>query len=308
MKKIVVSLMTICVVAGLIGGGLFADFSDIETSRDNYFQTGSLDLKVSDFLGTEYQDPNVPAFYMVSDAYPCCDKSIFIDLENYGQGFQCQPWAYLHVKNLECYWVVPKNVWKWVDSTGAEVAAPVPEPPHEAIGTGFPKPLNEPEYVAECGGIAGEDVNGNPVVVPGIGVCYGEDCRLAEHVGVLMYAAGPYKEDEKPATSADVPSADWRPLPMPDPNGDGVTKMNELVCVEMELGQIPNNYGMWLHISVHFQDFDEEDAFAQGLIPTTYFDENIPAEAKWDHWPTNAMQKDGMKFDMAFELLQNKLP
>jgi hypothetical protein len=307
MKKIVMSLMTICLVAGLVGGGLFADFSDIETSRDNFFQTGALDLKVSDFLGTEYQDPNVPAFYEITDALPCCDKSIFLDLENYGQGFQVIPWAYVHFKNLECYWVVPKNVWKWVDANGDECDAPVPTPVHGDTGVGFPKPLNEPEYVAECGGEAGEDVDGNPVIVPGIGVCYGESGELAEHIGVLMWKAGPYPHATKPATSSDVPAADWELVTLPDPNGDGVTKMDEVFCEQIEVGQIPMNEGMWIHMSLHFQDFDEEDAFAQGLIPTTYFDESIPAEAKWDHWPTNAMQKDGMRYDMAFELLQNPL-
>ena len=302
MKKIVLSLMTICLVAGLIGGGLFADFSDIETSRDNYFQTGALDLKVSNNLGVEFQDPNVPAFYQITDAWPCCDKSIFFDLENYGQGFQKVPELYVHFKNLECYWVVPKNVWAWVDEDGNTVDAPDPEPQHGVIGMGFPKPLNEPEYVAELGGIAGEDVNGNPVVVPGIGLCYGESCQLSEHIGVLMWAAGPYAHGAKPATSADVPAADWTMVTLPDPNGDGVTKMNEVICNQMDLGPLPNNSGLWVHMSLHFQDFDEEDAFAQGLIPTTYFDDVL--EWKWDHWPTNAMQKDGMKFDMAFELVQ----
>jgi hypothetical protein len=60
-------------------------------------------------------------------------------------------------------------------------------------------------------------------------------------------------------------------------------------------------------MALHFQDFDEEDAYEEGLIPTTYFDEDYP-EAKWDHWPTNAMQKDGVMFDIAFELLQNQVP
>ena len=312
MKKIIVSLMTICVVAGLVGGGLFADFSDIETSKDNYFQTGALDLKVSDQVGNEYQDPNVPAFFQVTDAWPCCDKSYYFDLENWGQGFQCAPWAYLHIKNLECYWVVPKNVLMWVNEDGSEATAttipaiPDPLPSAGAVGTGFPKPLNEPEYVAEVGGIAGEDVGGNPVTVPGIGVCYGEGCELAKHVGVKLWKAGPWPHEDKPATGADVPDLDWESVPLPDPNGDGVTKLDEIICVEVELGEIPNCNGIWLHIALHFQDFDEEDAFAQGLIPTTYFDDTIPSEAKWDHWPTNAMQKDGMEFDMAFELLQSR--
>lgn len=294
--------MTICLVAGLVGGGLFADFSDIETSRDNYFQTGALDLKVSNQLGVEFQDPNVPAFYQITDAWPCCDKSIFFDLENYGQGFQKVPELYVHFKNFECYWVVPKNVWAWVDANGNTVDPPDPEPVHGDIGMGFPKPLNEPEYVAELGGIAGEDVNGDPVVVPGIGLCYGEDCRLAEHIGVMMWVAGPYNHP-KPAL-LDVPQGDWRMIDIPDTDGDGHIKLNDIFCWQVDLGPLPSNSGLWVHISLHFQDYDEEEAVADGLLDRGYFDENIPCEAKWDHWPTNAMQKDGMRFDMAFELLQ----
>jgi hypothetical protein len=59
-----------------------------------------------------------------------------------------------------------------------------------------------------------------------------------------------------------------------------------------------------LLIRLHAQDFDEEDAFAQGLIPTTYFDETYP-EAKWDHWPTNAYMGDICQFDMKFTMNQD---
>jgi predicted ribosomally synthesized peptide with SipW-like signal peptide len=309
MKNIVLSVMVVCTLIGGALAGTLADFSDIEVSRDNYFETGSLDLKVSDYMGRLYQDPDVPAFYQVSDAWPCCDKSVFFDLENFGQGFQAVPHVYMHIKNLNCYWIVPKNPI-WVDEDGDVVAAPVPAPPTGTIGTGFPKPLCEPEYVAECGGIAGENATGQPVEVPGIGLCYGETCELAEHVGVLIEVAGPYDETVKPATSYDVPTDDWEALDLSDYdlNGDGVIKLNELVCVQIDLGGLPNNAGLWVHVSLHLQDFTEEDAYAQGLIPTTYFDETIPAELKWNDWPTNALMKDGMSFDMAFELLQLPAP
>ncbi len=100
MKKIVVSLMLIALMAGLISGGLFADFSDIETSHDNYFSSGSMDLKVSNYLGMEYEDPNVPMFFQIENAWPCCSKDVRFDLHNVGQGFQQNPWLYLHIKNL----------------------------------------------------------------------------------------------------------------------------------------------------------------------------------------------------------------
>ena len=56
MKKILISLMAIALVVGLVGVGIFASFSDTETSSGNTFTAGTLDLKVD---GND--DPNVVA-------------------------------------------------------------------------------------------------------------------------------------------------------------------------------------------------------------------------------------------------------
>ena len=309
MKNIFLSVVVVATLVAAGVGGTLADFSDIEMSEDNFFSTGSLDLAVSDYTGMEYNGTNVPAIYEQSDAWPCCDKSRFFDLENHGQGAQIEPNVYVHFKNFDCYWVQPKDMSViWVDDTGAVVAAPANAPgPGQPQGTlpDYPKPLTEPEYVAECGGLAGEDVDGNPVIVPGVGLCYGETCELPRHIKVLAWIAGPYVDTVKPANAGLVPDADWRLITLPDPDGNGITMLNELECQQMDLGALPCNQGIWVHMSLHLLDFDEEDAFAAGLIPTTYFDETIPAEEKWDHWPTNAYQKDGVDFDISFELLQN---
>jgi len=318
-KKILVSLMVIAVAVGLLAGATAADFSDIEVSQGNTFATGAMDLTVSDYTGTVYNGETVPAFWQVEDAWPCCDKSIFFDLHNEGQGFQVQPWAYLHLKNFECGWVVPKTVYKWINCVDG-VCTVVPAPPKPGggtwnegdQGTGLPKPVNEPEYVAECGGIAGEDVDGHLVTVPGVGCCYGENCLLPQHIGVILIdVAGPYDTSlpygpDNPKMSSDVPAADWEHLNITryDDNGDGVIKLNELDCKQIELGQIPNCNKIWVHIALHLQDIDEDTIFPNG----GFFDDTIPAEAKWDHWPTNAIQKDKVKFDMSFELLQVKVP
>ena len=47
-KKILFSIMTIALVGALIGGGLYAYFSDVETSTGNTFTAGTLNLKVGD--------------------------------------------------------------------------------------------------------------------------------------------------------------------------------------------------------------------------------------------------------------------
>jgi predicted ribosomally synthesized peptide with SipW-like signal peptide len=45
-KKILISLMTIAMMAALIGGGVFAYFNDVETSTGNTFTAGTLDLNL----------------------------------------------------------------------------------------------------------------------------------------------------------------------------------------------------------------------------------------------------------------------
>lgn len=307
MKNIFLSVVVVgaLVAAGI--GGTLADFSDIEISEDNYFGTGALDLVVSNYLGTEYPD-DAPTFYTIMDALPCCDKSIFLDLHNYGRGWQTNPYVYLHIKNLSCGWVMPKKPYAWLDETGAKVDPPATVPTVGTMSTGYPRPVTEPEYVAEMGGVVGELVDGTPVVVPGMGE-YGENCEVSQHVGVIFIeVAGPYEHDEVP-TSADVPAADWRSVDISgydDDPADGIIKLNELVCHEIELGQIPACQKIWLHMSMHLQDYDEDDALVNGDITEAYFDDSIPSEAKWDHWPSNAYQSDFMEFDMAFELLQNQ--
>jgi predicted ribosomally synthesized peptide with SipW-like signal peptide len=312
MKNIFLSVVIVATLVAAGVGGTLADFSDIEISEDNKFATGALDLVLSDYMGQEYQNATgtVPAMFHVVDAIPCCSKDIKIDLHNEGQGFQFNPHVYLHIKNLDCGWVVPKQVWAWVDETGATVPAPDPEPPagtQQGDRPDFPKPLNEPEYVGELGGLAGEDVNGNPVYVPGVGLCYGEDCQLARHVEIEIRVAGPYPCTTM-LTAAEVPDVDWVTLDLSrydtdDPLSIGIIKLSELECEEIGLGSLPYSTKIWVNLVTHLQDIDEDLIFDPG-----FFDETIYEEAKWDHWPTNALQKDYVEFDMAFELFQNPLP
>ncbi len=293
MKNIFLSVVVVgtLVAAGI--GGTLADFSDIEVSEDNFFKTGSLDLTVSDFAMNEYNGDEVPAFIQYEGAWPCSDKSYFIDLENWGQGVQFIPWAYIHFKNVESVWVYPKLLYMWVNEAGEEVDAPTP-PDGQAEwfegnqGTGFPKPVTEPEHVAEYGGIAGELADGTLVVVAGIG-SFGEDSRLAEYIDVQIEVAGPWPHENKPEPGLGLP---WVEVF----NGT----LAELECDPIELMQIPNCNGIWVHVVFHLQEPAEED------FGFNYFDESIPSEARWNDWVTNAMQKDGVHFDMAFELLQSR--
>jgi hypothetical protein len=281
MKRILMSLMVIGLVGGLMGSAL-ADFSDIETSVGNYFESGSLDLLVSDNTGALYEDPDVPAFFNVVAAWPECEKAVVFDLHNDGSGNQTIPWVYIHFKNLECY---------GIEKTEPELAA-------EMAAT----PIGE----LEDGTAVYATTDGSKEGQPLIGTDYGENCELSKHVDVRIWttmmstdgtAAGAFDWAEVDLAQYDV-----------DPQ-NGVVKMNELVCNQVELGQLANEDDpetvdveenhMYVKIILRLQDIDEDDYPGVSL-----FDETIPAEAKWDHWPTNALMLDGMSFDMAFELLQ----
>jgi len=46
MKVVLIGLMVTAVAGGLIGGGLFAYFSDVETGTHNTFTAGTIDIAV----------------------------------------------------------------------------------------------------------------------------------------------------------------------------------------------------------------------------------------------------------------------
>lgn len=70
MKKILMSLLIIATVGALVGGGVFANFFDIETTGQNTYSAGTLDLQVvspyegepyAGFPGTEiYNGEDIP--------------------------------------------------------------------------------------------------------------------------------------------------------------------------------------------------------------------------------------------------------
>ncbi len=79
MKKVIFSVLMICLVAGLVGVGTWAYFSDIETSDMNYWAAGTLDLQVDGM-----DDPNVETYFEVSNVAPCDFGEREIDLCNVG--------------------------------------------------------------------------------------------------------------------------------------------------------------------------------------------------------------------------------
>ena len=94
MRKVLMATMGLALVAALIGMGVYAKWSDTETSQDNYFQAGSLDLKVNGM-----DDPYVPVLINGENVVPGQDGTIVVKLANEGT---LDGTAYLHFMNLEC--------------------------------------------------------------------------------------------------------------------------------------------------------------------------------------------------------------
>jgi hypothetical protein len=263
-KSIILTVVAITALAIAGLGGVFADYSDIETSHGNYLETGSLDLKVS-YAGLEWEDPLVPVLVNASNIMPeCYDKSFHFDLHNVGNYSQGSGWAYIHIKNVVC------------SDTGSKT---------------------EPERAAELGTTPiGEDKDGNPVYAnPPLGRNFGENCTLSHWIDFAL-RVGPGKNG--PWTSVNLSAL--------DENGDGNIKLNEVECTEIFLGDMTayglGNLGsgvtLYVVVDLMLEDIPEE------ALGYDLFDESIPSEAKWNCWPTNALQDDIVTFDIACELFQ----
>ena len=78
MKKILISLMAIALVVGLVGAGTVAYFSDTETSTDNTFTAGTLDLNVGG------ENPNLSPDFTLGPLAPGDSGTITYTLNNVG--------------------------------------------------------------------------------------------------------------------------------------------------------------------------------------------------------------------------------
>lgn len=268
MKSIFLSVVVICALAIAGIGGVFADYQDIDVSYDNYFETGDLNLMVSQG-GLDYDSPNIPMIVAIPNAMPeCSDKSCHFDLYNSGNYTQ-QPYGYvyMHFKNLACM-----GNGKTEPELAAETAA-------TAIGE-----LKDGTIVWAT--LDGTD-NGTPVIDGD----YGENCELAEWIEVNISL-------KVPAGSAPV----FMDLSCFDNNSDNWTSLAELICHKIYLA--PLDAGARIDVGIHTRLLDiPEEHFQVNL-----FDENDPDEKLWNDWPTNALQNDKAMWDIAFELFQFKIP
>jgi len=92
MKNALLGLLLLGVIAAIVGSGTLAYFSDTETSTNNVFAAGTIDLQVD---GKD--DPNVTTYFSVSDVYPPANGSVVINLTNVGTNAGM---ADIHIKNV----------------------------------------------------------------------------------------------------------------------------------------------------------------------------------------------------------------
>ena len=123
----------------------------------------------------------------------------------------------------------------------------------------------EPEVVCQSGGQVGQQM------VHGLGVT----CNMSPHIEV--------------AISYDGSSVNLTALGL-DKNHDGKVKLDELECVEILLGELPQ-CGASKDVKFYFLIQDVLDDGWQG-------------DPKFAYWPTNCFMGDTVKFDVLFHLAQ----
>jgi predicted ribosomally synthesized peptide with SipW-like signal peptide len=79
MKRILLSLMTIAIIAAMLAGGAVAHFSDMETSTGNTFSAASIDLTLDGQNGTA-----VTHFDNITDVVPGASGWADMDIVNVG--------------------------------------------------------------------------------------------------------------------------------------------------------------------------------------------------------------------------------
>ena len=218
MKNIFLAVVIVCALAVAGIGGVFADYQDIETSSDNYFETGTLDLLVSqrDVL---YEDPNVPMLVSTDDFMPECeDKSYHFDLHNAGVYTQGTGWVYIHIKNA---------IYSDTGRTEPEDAVER----NNDLGHG-----NNP---------IGELADGTFITSPGWGANLDE---LGYHIEVGIYTRA---LETDPWVAVDLSAYDTDPE-------DGVIKFNEFVCNQLLIGELDSEETIYVKIDLWFQDVPEE--------------------------------------------------
>jgi len=279
MRNIFLTLVVVCalVITGI--GGTLASWSDSETSADNSVITGSLDLKVNGADDEPWGD-GVPVKVDVECVIPMKFYGPYeVELWNAGQ-CTFPSHAYIHLKAYECSNVEPKvnpldpaeggsDMWPRGETTG--YAAP--------DGSGL-KP--EPELVAEYGGKV------DCFTVPGIGP-EGDECSMGSHVELIATAT---------------------PLAPNDPDAEILYRdlIGKWLCKEIYLFDLmpcqPKTIYLWIYLR---QDSEETYGFDFVADPGEVGYDELHWK-KFNDWPSAALMKDRVLFDLEFDLWLEDTP
>jgi len=272
-KHIILAVVVVVALVTAATGGVFATWSDSETSMDNRIETGAVDLKVNGADdANDYGATGVPSKVDIECMIPCKWYGPFeVELWHAGQCTQ-DAHAFIEFKDVCCGNVLPKvnpedpadggsNYWPRGTTTGY----PDPE-------SGDLKP--EPELVAEYGGKV------DCTEVPGVGVL-GDLCTMKSHVEVAV-------------TLTDI-AYDVDTIV-------GPVKIIELEGFEAYLFDLtpcqPRMIYLWFHLVQPSEEDYGYDFFADPGDPG--FDEL--RWLKFNDWPSWGLMKDLASFSMEFDL------
>jgi predicted ribosomally synthesized peptide with SipW-like signal peptide len=238
MRNVFLSVVVICALLVAAIGGTLAGFSDTERSTENYFEVGNMDLKVS--VGEiEYDDPDVPAIVDAGLAWPCESQDFGFDLHNVSDNTTEVGYAYMRIKDFECY---------------------------EVFTAKFPEPDRpEPEDVAENGGcLANKEIEG-------LGP-WGQNCTLADFVEIMLTYEGeiilgnntPWGGEGTVYLSDMVPEG-WDPE-----TGDP----DDILWIY--LGEIPGCHTTYGDIALHISNWSEEEWNERFDTDLNYFNDDLP--------------------------------
>jgi predicted ribosomally synthesized peptide with SipW-like signal peptide len=285
MRNVLLSLVVVAaLIAGAVGGAL-ATWSDSETSEGNYVETGSVDLKVNGADDLPW-GTGVPVKVNATCVTPCMWYGPYeVELWNAGQ-CEFNSSAYMHVKNVTCWNIPPKVHPETGCSTGYE------DPPNEPPGADYvPQPSllkPEPELVAEYGGKV------NCVWVPGIGP-EGDDCSLKSNVLLAV-------------------TTNRTPPMLGAPNTIKMEEIGKWECKEIYLFDLAPCQPKTIYVWVKLDQKSEED-YLLDLINPDPWDAEFPTAGtpeytdammhwlKFNDWPSWALMKDKVTFDIEFDLV-----
>lgn len=270
MKKHVI-LAVVVVAALVVAGtsGVFATWSDSETSMDNIITTGAVDLKVNGQDDAPW-GAGVPSKVDIECMVPMRWYGPFeVELWHAGQCDEAAS-AYIHFKDMCCSNIPPKvnaypdggSAW-WAEYHGlnATTGYVCPE-------TGDLKP--EPELVAEFGGKV------DCRQVPGVGTI-GDTCSMKSSVEIMV--------------TDEAGNVIIGPVVIGALEGEEFYLFDLMPCE-------PRTIYLWF--SLH--QFAEEE-FGLNIFPNPDEGGDEMEWMKFNDWPSAALMKDKLSFSMEFDLV-----